>query len=161
MDSFVAYNSTARAESETNHLPDISGLAWIEQDTFLAVHDAKNPEENNRPRVSILSLPRTPEGIRWKPLEIDWPHPLKESSDLESIARIPGTSLYLSIVYLFVVGRFWILLARNCGLTVAQNGRSRQGKKKEYCTVTLSSPLELLFPNLAKRELYSQFQGSR
>ena len=97
MDSFPAYNSNARAESETNHLPDISGLAWIEQDTFLAVHDAKNPEENNRPRVSILSLPRTPEGIRWKSLEIDWPPPLKESSDLESIARIPGTSLYLLV----------------------------------------------------------------
>jgi hypothetical protein len=97
MDSFLAYNPTARAESETNQLPDISGLAWIEQDTFLAVHDAKNPEENNRPRVSILSLPRTPEGIQWKPLELDWPPPLKESSDLESIARIPGTSLFLLV----------------------------------------------------------------
>jgi len=97
MDSFLAHSSNARAESETNHLPDISGLAWIEQDTFLAVHDAKNPEENNRPRVSILSLPRTPEGIRWKSLEVEWPLPLKESSDLESISRIPGTSLFLLV----------------------------------------------------------------
>ncbi len=97
MDSFLAYNSDARTETETNHLPDISGLAWIEQDTFLAVHDAKNPEENSRPRVSIISLPRTPEGIQWKSLEIDWPLPLKESSDLESIARIPGTSLFLLV----------------------------------------------------------------
>ncbi|MGA9773533.1 MAG: hypothetical protein WBV94_31170 [Blastocatellia bacterium] len=96
-ESSLSYNPNARAESETNHLPDISGLAWIEQDRFLAVHDAKNPEENNRPRVSLLSLPQTAEGIRWKSLELDWPLPLKESSDLESIARIPGTQLFLLV----------------------------------------------------------------
>ena len=97
MDSFLAHKPAVRAESETGPLPDISGLAWVERDTFLAVHDAKNPEENSRPRVSLLSLPRTPEGVLWRPLEVDWPHPLKESSDLESIARVPGTPLFLLV----------------------------------------------------------------
>lgn len=100
-DAFLSHDLNACAESKsqhtTNQLPDISGLAWVELDTFLAVHDAKNPEENNRPRISIISLPQTPEGIRWKALEIDWPLPLKESSDLESIARIPETSLFLLV----------------------------------------------------------------
>lgn len=44
-------------------MPDISGLAWVERDTFLAVHDAKNPEENHLPRVSLLRLPRSAEGV--------------------------------------------------------------------------------------------------
>ncbi|HYN47229.1 MAG TPA: hypothetical protein VER83_00095, partial [Candidatus Nanopelagicales bacterium] len=38
-------------------LPDLSGLAWIEGDRFLAVHDAKYPDEADRPRVSLLRLP--------------------------------------------------------------------------------------------------------
>lgn len=78
-------------------MPDISGLAWIEQDSFIAIHDAKNPEENSRPRVSLLRLPQSPEGVRWRPLNVSWPAPLLESSDLESIARIPSTSLFLLV----------------------------------------------------------------
>jgi len=78
-------------------LPDLSGLAWIEGDTFLAVHDAKNPEENDRVRASLLRLPRSLEGISWTPLKLDWPEPLGLSSDLESVARIPGTRSYLLV----------------------------------------------------------------
>ena len=78
-------------------LPDLSGLAWVEGDTFLAVHDAKNPEENDRPRASLVRLPRSLDGITWTPLRIDWPQPLGLSSDLESVARIPGTQSYLLI----------------------------------------------------------------
>ncbi|HKY03924.1 MAG TPA: hypothetical protein VJQ56_03490 [Blastocatellia bacterium] len=85
------------AEQTPDPMPDISGLAWVERDTFLAVHDAKNPEENNRPRVSLLWLPRTLDGVRWKPLKVSWPTPMNESSDLESIARIPGTSMFLLV----------------------------------------------------------------
>lgn len=89
----------ARADSERAAalMPDISGLAWVERDTFLAVHDAKNPEENHLPRVSLLRLPRTPEGVSWKPLDVSWPAPAAKSSDLESVARIPGTSLFLLV----------------------------------------------------------------
>ena len=72
-------------------LPDLSGLAWIEDDLFVAVHDAKNPEENDWPRASLLSLARSLDGILWKPLRLNWPRPQGQSSDLESVARIPGT----------------------------------------------------------------------
>lgn len=80
-----------------NAVPDISGLAWVEGDTFLAVHDAKNPEENARPRLSLLRLPESLDGITWKPLTLDWPSPQGLSSDLESIARIPGTDRFLLV----------------------------------------------------------------
>lgn len=73
-------------------LPDLSGLAWIEGDAFLAVHDAKAPDEAARPRVSLLELP--PGGApSWAPLAVRWPD--MPSHDLESIARIPGTATYL------------------------------------------------------------------
>jgi hypothetical protein len=80
-----------------NAVPDISGLAWIEGDSFLAVHDAKNPLENNRPRVSMLWLPKSLDGITWEPLSVEWPSPLGSSSDLESITRIPGTDYFLLV----------------------------------------------------------------
>jgi hypothetical protein len=70
-------------------LPDISGLAWVGGDTFLGVHDAKNPEELRRVRVSLLMLPQSLEGILWKPLWVRFPG--GPSSDLESAAGIPGT----------------------------------------------------------------------
>lgn len=95
--SLISQTLTICAEQTTDPMPDISGLAWVEQDIFLAVHDAKNPEENHRPRVSLLWLPRTLEGVRWKPIKVSWPAPMMESSDLESIARIPGTSLFLLV----------------------------------------------------------------
>ena len=93
-----AHNHAGRQSvpSVTN-IPDLSGLAWVEGDTFLAVHDAKNPEELDRPRVSLLRLPKSLDGIAWTKLSIDWPAPLGQSGDLESIARIPGTDLFLLV----------------------------------------------------------------
>ena len=76
-------------------LPDISGLAWIDGDRFLAVHDAKAPEENDIPRVSLLRLPDSLTGIHYRPLALS--HPAGPSNDFESIARIPGTDDYLLI----------------------------------------------------------------
>jgi hypothetical protein len=78
-------------------LPDLSGIAWIDGDRFLAVHDSKNPKQNQRPRVSIIRLPTAPGSIEWKPLAVDWPQSLGPSSDLESIARIPGTGSFLLV----------------------------------------------------------------
>ena len=70
-------------------------MAWLDGDTFLAVHDAKNPDENTRVRVSLLVLPRSLEGLLWRPLR---PHfPGGQSSDLESAARIPGTDEVLLV----------------------------------------------------------------
>jgi len=89
----------AQADSgrASESMPDVSGLAWVERDTFLAVHDAKNPEENHLPRVSLLRLPRSTEGVRWKPLEVSWAAHAPKSSDLESVARVPGTSMFLLV----------------------------------------------------------------
>lgn len=76
-------------------IPDFSGLAWVEGDTFLALHDAKYPDEKDRVRASLIRLPKSLDGITLKPLAIDWPSPQGPSSDLESIARIPGTNSFL------------------------------------------------------------------
>ena len=90
-------HTNGQTKRAVNSPPDLSGLAWIEGDTFLAVHDAKNPEESQRPRVSTVSLPNSLAGITWNPFELEWPPPLGLSSDLESIARIPGEQLFLLV----------------------------------------------------------------
>ena len=74
-------------------LPDLSGLATAGDGRFLAVHDAKNPDELERPRVSVLFTPRDLEGVLYKALTVDWGD--IDSSDLESIARIGGSNRYL------------------------------------------------------------------
>ncbi|MHC4992666.1 MAG: SdiA-regulated/phytase-like domain-containing protein [Planctomycetota bacterium] len=76
-------------------LSDLSGLAWVGGDRFLAVHDAKNPDELDRPRVGIIELPVDLDGVLWKPLDVRWPG--EPSSDLESAARIPGTDHVLLV----------------------------------------------------------------
>jgi len=84
--------SAANAQTKrlANTLPDLSGLVWVAGDSFLAFHDAKNPDENARPRVSMLWLPQSLDGITWNPIALDWPSPQGLSSDLESASRIPG-----------------------------------------------------------------------
>jgi hypothetical protein len=94
----VSSRATAIQEKRmASTLPDLSGLAWIEGDRFLAVHDSKNPDEKERPRVSLVWLPKSPDGIHWESLEVDWRSPLGVSNDLESIARIPSTAQFLLI----------------------------------------------------------------
>jgi hypothetical protein len=92
-------NPTTAAQEQriAGTLPDLSGLAWIDGERFLAVHDSKNPDEKERPRVSFVWLPKSPDGILWQPIEMDWPSPLGLSNDLESIARIPSTRQFLLI----------------------------------------------------------------
>jgi hypothetical protein len=83
--------SVAAATKVASKLPDLSGLVWLDGDRFLAVHDAKNPGEVDRRRVSLVSLPTSLDGVTWRPLTVRWPQPLGPSSDLESAARIPDT----------------------------------------------------------------------
>lgn len=71
-----------------SNLPDLSGLAGIGGERFLAVHDAKYPDEAGFPRVSVLELPTGLDGIRWTTLDVAFPD--QPASDLESAARIPG-----------------------------------------------------------------------
>ena len=87
--------SIAQSKRAATSLPDLSGLAWVEGDTFLAVHDAKNPDEISLPRASLVWLPSPGNGVRWKPLDVEWSAPLGKSGDLESIARVPGTRYFL------------------------------------------------------------------
>lgn len=72
-------------------LPAVSGLAWMGGEVFLAVHDAKNPQGNAKPRVSLVRVGGPDGGAAWQPFDLPWPEPLGPSHDLESAARIPGT----------------------------------------------------------------------
>lgn len=74
-------------------LLDLSGLAWLGADRFLAVHDAKNPKELGLPRVSVLTLPVSLDGIVRRDVTPDFPE--AASSDLEAVAAIPGTEKLL------------------------------------------------------------------
>ena len=78
-------------------LLDLSGMAWVEGNRFLVVHDSKNPEERERKRLSFVWLPNSAAGLSWKSIDPDWNSPLGISNDLESIARIPDTDLYLMV----------------------------------------------------------------
>ena len=74
-------------------LLDISGLIWLEGDVFLAVSDAKIPDENTFTRVSLLSLATSLDGIGFRRLSPRFPGGL--SSDFESAAGIPGRKKFL------------------------------------------------------------------
>jgi hypothetical protein len=78
-------------------LPDLSGLAWIEDDLFIGVHDTKrDTEHNHRPRISLVRLPKSKiEGVTWESLDLKFPGPEGPSSDLESAGRIPGGKGFL------------------------------------------------------------------
>jgi hypothetical protein len=87
----------AQELAKASTLPDLSGMAWIEDDLFLGVHDAKrNPEKYNWPRVSIVRLPESElQGVSWRSLNLKFPGPEGRSSDLESVSRIPGGKAFL------------------------------------------------------------------
>jgi hypothetical protein len=85
------------SENRLTTLPDLSALAWLDGDRFLALHDSKNPLMRERPRISLLHLPQSFGSQFWKVLNLDWPAPQGASSDLESIARIPGTESFLFV----------------------------------------------------------------
>jgi len=73
-------------------LPDLSGLAWVKDDLFISVHDAKrNSDKIDWPRVTLVRLPQSKlEGVTWQSLDLDFPGPDGPSSDLESVSSIPG-----------------------------------------------------------------------
>jgi hypothetical protein len=82
---------------EVTTLPDFSGLAWIEGNLFVAVHDTKHSKGSDQPRVSLLTLPTSQAGIQAQFPRINWPDPHAPSNDFESIARIPGTRQMLLV----------------------------------------------------------------
>jgi hypothetical protein len=84
--SFIPTSSLATNQA----LPDLSGIAWLEGDTFFAVHDAKFPLEAAAPRASLLSLPSELGGTIITPLNVSWQPGEGPASDLECVAKIPN-----------------------------------------------------------------------
>ncbi len=84
-----------RTKRSTPKLRDISGLVWIKDDVFLAVSDAKHPDEDDLTRVSLLTLPSSIDGIGFRPLSLRFPG--GPSSDFESAAGIPGSDKVLLV----------------------------------------------------------------
>jgi hypothetical protein len=94
---FLAAAVDAQELARASTLPDLSGMAWVEGDLFLGVHDAKrNPEKYNWPRVSYVHLPQSElQGVTWQALDLKFPGPEGRSSDMESASRIPGGDAFL------------------------------------------------------------------
>lgn len=56
MTSIFSSSADAGQQTHAATLPDLSGLAWIEDDLFLGIHDAKrNPEKYNTLNVRMAS----------------------------------------------------------------------------------------------------------
>lgn len=89
------HQSVVRAST----LPDLNGLAWVEGDLFIGVHDAKrNPAKYNWPRLSLVHLPKSEiEGVTWQSVDVTFPGPDGPSSDLESASPIPGDKGFLLV----------------------------------------------------------------
>jgi len=84
------------AAAHGQDLAPISGLAWADEHTLIAVHDAKSPSENRKPRVSLITVPKTGDQFKIDYVDIEWPSPGGHSSDLEAVAAIPGTPLFIA-----------------------------------------------------------------
>jgi hypothetical protein len=67
-------------------LPDLSGLAAVADDVFLAVHDSKETERG-RPRISLIRTTKERTILSWTPLETSFPG--GTANDIESISNIP------------------------------------------------------------------------
>jgi hypothetical protein len=80
----------SNATSATTLL-DLSGLAPLGPGLALGVHDGKSPDEDDRPRASVLWLSDSPTGLQWAPVAFDFEGDLP--NDLESASAVPGTSL--------------------------------------------------------------------
>jgi hypothetical protein len=83
----------AEGWTATNPLRDLSGLAWVEGDVFVTVHDVKSADY---PRVTLVQTPTAHGGLRVRHLPVAWPEAEGGMShDLESVTRIPGTDQYI------------------------------------------------------------------
>ena len=86
----------AEKADSTEQLADLSGLAWVDGDKFIAVHDAKTDDaEIRKPRIAQLNLPKDLRGIAHKDQRLTFQQTIP--NDLESIAKIPGAEEYLLV----------------------------------------------------------------
>jgi len=96
---FLVNSLEAQEPDRASTLPDLSGLAWIEGDLFLGIHDAKNyPGKENWPRVSLVHLPQSElQGVTWREIDFLFTGPNVHSSDMESACRIPHNEGFLFV----------------------------------------------------------------
>lgn len=82
--------------TQAAQLADLSGLAWVDGDNFIAVHDAKtDAAEMLKPRIAQLDLPKDLSGIAHTDRNLTFNG--ATPNDLESIAKIPGSNEYLLV----------------------------------------------------------------
>jgi hypothetical protein len=80
----------------SSQLADLSGLAWVEGDKFIGVHDAKTDDaEMLKPRIAKLQLPKNLSGITHEDRRLTFHG--TPPNDLESIAKIPSSTEYLLV----------------------------------------------------------------
>jgi len=94
--TLFTFHSLIAQENKCQML-DLSGLAWIEGNLLLGVHDTKAaPELNDVPRISLITIPGAGlDHIICKPLNLKYPDGIGPASDLESACRIPGNEGFL------------------------------------------------------------------
>ncbi len=81
---------------QAEQLADLSGLAWLDGDRFIAVHDAKTDKaEIGKPRTAQLKLPKDLRGMNHTDQRLNFNGSIP--NDLESIAKIPGADEYLLV----------------------------------------------------------------
>jgi hypothetical protein len=78
-------------------LPDVSGMAWMGGDLFVAVHDRKQGGDRERPHISLLRLPAAKGSLEREAVAVRWPGSQGEGHDLESVARIPDRQKLLLV----------------------------------------------------------------
>lgn len=83
-----ASTTQVASNNPTTEIPGISGMARLDDRSFLTVHDAKvfEPEQT---RVGLLTVDASAELLTFEPLEFP-KDATTLSSDLESICRLPG-----------------------------------------------------------------------
>ncbi len=119
--ALFAYSSPANNISHletSRNLPDLSGLVWLKEDSFLAVHDSKSLDPH-QPRVSLITLPQSSKGLEWQTLTINWESVGGIAMDLESITSIPDTNLFIlaeSSNYQKHRGRLFLMKFENANL---------------------------------------------
>ncbi len=94
----IALTACKSAPENYAHIPGISGLAFLGQDTFLTVHDTKyNPSDQKGIWFGLFYYPdkHLNSQFLWTPLHVDWGNLEQLPSDLEFATNIPNSPFIL------------------------------------------------------------------
>jgi hypothetical protein len=114
----------AYTQESIKYIPNLSGLAWIEGDLFLGIHDIKNnPELDTIPRISLITIPGIHlDRIKYLPINLKFSEDLQLPSDLESISKLPDDQ----------------------GFLLCESGQSWDGSKRIFHVVYNDSTFEII-----------------